>query len=624
MLCVGDVAKQGDSTPTVREGFMSLPKEPYEIYKCSKIEFCPAGTLGTCPNGRIGISCAQCPEAQAVWLEGCVRCAETSWATYFLVVLLLFVGIPVYHFTNGPLVVNTDFKSGLAVVLSVAINFVQVVATFFHLSVPWPRTVGSSMSATQWALLDIDFGFFGCLVGGEPMHKYATRVSAVYMAIAAMLCLYGLSHPVSHILSTQLHRDAKHWSFNKVANTIGYICQLFFVALVGISVVPFQCYAHPTGEMSVLDYPAIICGSSNQVIMLVLSFAMLATFNIPFLCVVLWANCTATRHTTREYGKAPPHHVRFRFLFGNFRPDVWWWGSVFSVRQVLLAIAPSIAINDPSVQVVFVISVLAVYIGLVCSYHPWRTTELNILDALSCIVLLLFIAAQSCFMPVTTSKYGMEVFMLTLLAAFGIFCLILALVGTVGAMLVWGHDGEFGIPYPRVAGESLSTFSSNFHKACQFVARLDADRCNVLLKSMNYSDRRLLDMTLASLRAYSRENLHGDYRRLEGLINNNARFYTDKSLALGGHWRKPGEAISGNDASVLEEDLLAACVSDGQVMLGSPVQNPGLALELRQADMVEGDVSHDEAGASQHTTDTSLHIAISTVSGDWSPKFVRL
>merc|ERR1711988_1817564 len=114
--------------------------------------------------------------------------------------------------------------------------------------------------------------------------------------------------------------------------------------------------------------------------------------------MVLWANCTATRHVTsghHEYGKPPPHLVRFRFLCGMFRPDVWWWGSVFSVRQVLLAIAPSIAVDDPNVQVVYVITVLVIYIGLVCSYRPWRASELNILDASSCTILVLFIAAQS-------------------------------------------------------------------------------------------------------------------------------------------------------------------------------------------------------------------------------------
>merc|ERR1719261_662013 len=97
--------------------------------------------------------------------------------------------------------------------------------------------------------------------------------------------------------------------------------------------------------------------------------------------------------------------------------------------------------------------------------------------------------------------------MILLLVMFGVLCLIVTIVGTVGAILVWGNDGEFGVPYPRISKDELSSFSGNFHKACQFVAHLDTERCDVLVKSMNYSDRRLLDMTSASLRAYSRENL---------------------------------------------------------------------------------------------------------------------
>merc|ERR1712232_675670 len=134
--------------------------------------------------------------------------------------------------------------------------------------------------------------------------------------------------------------------------------------------------------------------------------------------------------------------------------------------------------------------------------------------------------------------------MISLLVVYGIFCLFVIFGGTIFSILMWGNDGEFGIPFPRVTQDALTSFSEDFRKACKFVAHLEADRCHALVGSMTYNDRKILDSTLACLKAHSRENLQAHSHRLLGLPNKNFRFYRDQSLAVSQFQREARSACA--------------------------------------------------------------------------------
>jgi hypothetical protein len=46
-----------------------------EVFKCQAVEYCPGGSPGTCPGGREGIPCSECPSGTAWTGEECVQCS---------------------------------------------------------------------------------------------------------------------------------------------------------------------------------------------------------------------------------------------------------------------------------------------------------------------------------------------------------------------------------------------------------------------------------------------------------------------------------------------------------------------------------------------------------------------
>lgn len=187
LQCLGDQDKLGEAVPTVKEGYMTLPGNMYSVYKCVKTEMCPPAPLGTCPRGRIAISCAECPPGQVVAGDGCAVCAGNSFGfvPYIGVFFVFFALIAIYKFSNAEITMNTPVGAATGMLVQNVATLFQVLATLEKLNVPWPPVVRSVMSASNWLLLDPDKLYLGCMVGGKPEENYIARVSAIYATVAA-------------------------------------------------------------------------------------------------------------------------------------------------------------------------------------------------------------------------------------------------------------------------------------------------------------------------------------------------------------------------------------------------------------------------------------------------------
>ena len=47
--------------PALERGFYSTVEDPLVVFKCAEDSYCPGGTPETCPGGRVGMVCGECP-----------------------------------------------------------------------------------------------------------------------------------------------------------------------------------------------------------------------------------------------------------------------------------------------------------------------------------------------------------------------------------------------------------------------------------------------------------------------------------------------------------------------------------------------------------------------------------
>ena len=294
--------------------------------------------------------------------------------------------------------------------------------------------------------------------------------------------------PMTHISTNRAHRHPK------VINSVFQLYNSIFIGLTAITAVAFQCYSHPNGDSSLVQYPMVLCGSDDHNSIVALSVILLITFVAPFIGVQIWASVYAIKIRANP-NLSKLHMTLFRFLIYRFRPDVWWWGTVFTIRQTLLAFAPMLQPDDPHTQSVFIIAVLTVYTTLACFFWPWKSDELNLLDAVSMGLIVILVAAVSSFMPQSTTVGPHTKFMVAVLALVAVCAGFLVIYG---AMMFWFRGklnllGMFGFDEQRLKTRAaLAHMTEDLYKLCGYIqAAPSQDLVESLLLMNSYDIRKV-------------------------------------------------------------------------------------------------------------------------------------
>jgi hypothetical protein len=204
---------------------------------------------------------------------------------------------------------------------------------------------------------------------------------------------------------------------------------------------------------------------------------------------------------------------RFRFLLYRFRPDCWWWGLSFLLRQTILAFATVLWIENPHGQLFYTGGALAVYGFLVCWFWPWISGELSFIDAGAMLVLVLMMLAASQFLPEPAPNKGRFGILVALFfAMLALFARFVFLV--IKSVLANSVFGEFGNGTP----DRLETSKQwlQWLESLQDVPNVEIIET---ICKMNGFDRESIVKLMCSWSAVTRQGLTGKQRRLTGLPN---------------------------------------------------------------------------------------------------------
>jgi len=473
--------------PMLNVGYFAKADEPLSVYQCggpSADAICPGGLPGTCTHGRSALVCAQCPDDSVASGEICNKCSGLNKAVPALALLLLIpTPVIMYKFANSPIISNAPATLAASLAVGILVTVAQVLGLFGQLNVPWPSGIRSVYNAFGFLLGSPDSVTLECLVGQSPISNFAVQCSAPWIVLVMFLIVHG----VSVFLPANVR-----FSPNKTFNSMGHLLQIVFIAVVGMASAPMQCFSHPNGMKSINQFPEVLCGEGDYNTLIVFSVILLLTLVLPFVVVSFWASWLAP-----QVAADSPHYVRFRYLMYRFRPDVWWWGLAFLMRQLLLGFAPMITPDDPGSQILYVVTILLIYITFQCFYCPWKTQELNVLDALSCCLLCMVIVTVGSFMEPSKFSGGHEIVMWIFMVSVCVLNMVL-FVSVVGSAITYGIRGEFGMQYPR--NKSLHDFGKEWHDVARSGAALSSEEWLQIFVSMNNFDRRLMDKAQGALK----------------------------------------------------------------------------------------------------------------------------
>jgi ABC-type branched-subunit amino acid transport system substrate-binding protein len=570
-----------ESTPELLPTYFSEVSDPLKVYLCLEDDVCPGGKPGSCNKGKVGLACSLCPDQHVMGGEQCEECKDVDKVLLFLIFVVCMTALVcTYWLSNDRMLADVSNSLAMSVGIGLLVTLSQLLGNLNQLPLPWPSDVKAILKVSSFMMFDTGSITLECMVGNTASAQYIFRVIAPFVVIVGALTLHVVSKFALLCSPGLCKRIRCPWEIDKTFNLMGQVLQALFIAFVAVVATAAQCYSHPNGTQSLVTYPAVICGSDDHAPIIVMAALLIVLFILPFMTVTAYANWHAP---SQSHNPNSHHLIRYRFLFYRFRPTVWWWGTVIVVRQFLLAIAPTVQPDDPYAQIAYLVSVLLLYICLVCYQWPWKSSEINIAETVTICFLTVFTVLVGGFAAATPAKPTYSALMVALLGLMAVVvgCLIF---GAGILILCRGRKMAFGRQYLQ-SQEERRIVTQDWYILCSNISILDMDDVQHLLYSMPSYDRKMVCETYDAFKAISAEVV-GHTADLKG-GHSSHDFNTDNSRPLT-HNRIANVPI----AATLNEDVvklearwakvnakLAAC-GKREVEEGKKLSSSGTACQL--------------------------------------------
>ncbi|CAK8994853.1 Soluble TNF receptor II (Cytokine response-modifying protein B) [Durusdinium trenchii] len=359
--------------PEVQRGYYSSCEDPLDVFRCRKQWHCPGTVPGQCAGGRIGSSCAQCPEGKT-WLQG--QCRDCSagflviWAIGIVLVFVLVTGS--YYFVSNEVSPKASTSEAISMIQLNMIGVFQIVAIIGLVDVEWPEEVEILFSNAQLFILDLDYWGLRCVVG------------------------------------------------NRTISTIGSLTLLAHTTLSCVANAPFTCFLHPNNKRSVQAFPEILCDDAEADIMRTIGLALQTLYVVGFQVICTYAAYNMPFWVANKRRQM----VRsFRFMIFRCRVDCWWFEAFLMLRGPLMSLTMVLMVDSTALQIFSVTMILALFLMVLVFVWPWKVPLLNLFDALMTLALMLLVMVA----PAAHRSDGKQV-SAVVMGIFGTMVLSLALL----------------------------------------------------------------------------------------------------------------------------------------------------------------------------------------------------
>jgi len=282
---------------------------------------------------------------------------------------------------NTPLTAKVSVGNVGSFVFSVVFTSLQLIGLFSSLDFDFS---GGNSDFTQF------FTIFMLSPGALRLECITPTSFGQYLVQALFLpvvCLVVFSWFLISRMHPRLRVDG-----HKLLNTLLSLNQAFLITFANLSILAFNCYEHFEGVSTLYQYPQIFCNETEHSHFIALSGWMVLTAILPFNVFFLFA-IWKMYACNKDVSVSMRETIKFKVFFQKWRAERWYWGYVFTWRQMLFACVFSIS-SDPFTQLFMVIVVLNVYNVLLAALCPWRLFELNCLEFALNILLVFLVMSQ--------------------------------------------------------------------------------------------------------------------------------------------------------------------------------------------------------------------------------------
>jgi len=460
--------------------------ESWEVYRCP-----PALELQCvdsddpreqrCATNRNqdSLTCSECEDDHYPNKGDCDKCPVASTVGLLVVVVILFfIGLfSAYHFCNSPVTQQASTLLTTSVSFGMMLTGVQSLSILGQMSVRWQSPLAEIMEVLQLFAFDVELLRLECVMSGADFSKYIGRVLIPVVTVAVYVFYYVASHLIMPLFGLE------PWHFPKTFNSVGQVWQALYITISLVAFLPFQCYSHPNGKLSILQFPHVICWEEGYSRWFGTGVFFTLLYGVGFFGACLYANIVAVRRTAQS----PVYLQYFRFLFFRFRVDKWFWGTVLMIRSLLISLVPIAGAGDGNLQILYFGMVLAIFVPLQCYVMPWKTKILNLADTIVMIMLWLILIAASAF---TEKAEGAQedAFTVFIITIFGISFFV---VGSVAAFAV-SQIALKPKESPEHMNARLKFVAVMFPKLMPKLAKLSSSQAYSLALEMGDFDQKIL------------------------------------------------------------------------------------------------------------------------------------
>jgi hypothetical protein len=415
--------------PRLLSRYWASSGEPTEAFKCKTAVECPGGfpaTEDVCNQGRIGLACSQCEdESFKTYGDGkCAKCEGGYWIPMTLFLMAFFASPVVlhriFHSRNKKSAGNDAVLLGL--VFGQLLAYSQIFAVLGTLGINWPSEISWALDVLRVFTFNLQLFMPACLFG---QWEFELEFLFGTLLPAAFVMLYAGGVWVSSLLK-KFGIITQAADVDVAFSTSGRAFMVFHVAILKQITRVFECYEHPHGEKSILEFPYIICFESRHNSIVWLAIILLLFYCIGVFGYLLWVVQVAPK----RFGE-PRFFSRHNFLLLKFRPDRWYWCVPIFCRNTILCFIVLAVPDYPLMQTMLFNLLMVFFLAVTLAFMPWREPANNTLEITLALILVVFTLAALPLVPYDNDLLGVLVFlMVTSLICEG--CVVLRLVGMIG------------------------------------------------------------------------------------------------------------------------------------------------------------------------------------------------
>lgn len=368
--------------PILLEGHYATKSHPYQAYLCLHAGLlCEGGGEDKCRGGRAGFQCIDCQDGFAATAgSSCRPCSSSGTYLPPIACVMGFVALAGMYKLSARKRGRYSATAALAGTLGILVGNTQLFSVMATFSIDWPITFTRVLRALSFLVLSPDILSISCYTGhGNFTRTYLPGFLAPLVVVLMLLVLVCASSILSRIT-----RRVHPMGWAATVNTLGLVMLAMYVGICKSTFNIFTCRTNPSAPDTMQLYDGYLC--LGEAVRPTIPLAIVGVIVYIFASLALFIYVVAV--TPSRYQVDEGFRMQYRFLLDRWHPEVWYWGVLNLIRNVLVSLVPAMTTDGQLQLLLVMVFVFPLFVAQL-RIGPWRDGPPNTQDSIMTASLLL-------------------------------------------------------------------------------------------------------------------------------------------------------------------------------------------------------------------------------------------